>query len=176
MIRFSRLPFLFVISVLLIVQTLDGLPQAVAALIEANSLEEQLALLVNKHRTEENLPPLKSDPRIAAEARRHSRDMASGNCGFNHDGFDNRAKRIQPLIPYQSVAENIVWASEGPDLAARMMKLWLNSRTHRDNIEDQNDLSGIGAARSSEGRWYVTQIFVLQLPAAQSAPDSKKSR
>jgi uncharacterized protein YkwD len=174
MIRFSRLPFLFVISVFLLAQTLDGLPRAAA--IDADSLEEQLAILVNKHREEENLPPLKSDPRIAAEARRHSRDMASGDCGFNHDGFDDRARCIQSLILYRGIAENIAWASEGPDLAARMMKLWLNSRVHRDNIEDQNDLSGIGAARSSDGRWYATQIFVLKLPAARSTPDPKKSR
>ena len=149
-------------GVFFLLQTVNVLPRVVAETVDSNRLEEQLMILVNRHREKMHLEPLKTDLKIVDEARRHSRDMASGDCGFNHDGFDDRVDRIGKKVPFSSAAENIAWTDDVPNLAEKIVGSWIKSPPHRANMEAEHDLSGIGVVRASSGRWYATQIFILQ--------------
>jgi uncharacterized protein YkwD len=39
---------------------------------------------------------------------------------------------------------------------------WLNSPSHRQNIEGSYDATGIGIVRTAQGEYYFTQIFILR--------------
>jgi len=117
---------------------------------------------VNRYRKSEGLPPLSSDPRIAAIARGHSREMATGRSGFGHGGFRGRTQAVDAKIRYQRVAENVARhrrraRAEIPRVA---VDGWVHSWGHRRNIEGKYALTGVGAALAPDGSIYLTQIFV----------------
>jgi uncharacterized protein YkwD len=126
-------------------------------------LEARVFARVNAHRDAMGLPPLAADRGLAEIARRHSRAMASGKVDFGHEGFQSRGRQAYALIPYRGFGENISRhtreADEVPDAA---MRKWLASEVHRKHVEGEYDVSGLGAAVSAEGTWYLTQLFVLR--------------
>jgi uncharacterized protein YkwD len=129
----------------------------------ADTLESRTYRLVNDHRRAVGLLPLTHDARIAAVARRHSRDMAEGRVPAGHDGFEARRREISKGIPLREIAENVGvndYPRSGTVRAA--VSGWLGSRGHRNNIEGRYDLTGVGIARDARGVYYYTQIFVRQ--------------
>jgi uncharacterized protein YkwD len=126
-------------------------------------LEARVFERVNAHRVAIGLPPLAPHRELAEIARRHSRAMASGRVDFGHQGFQSRGREAYALIPYRGFGENVSRhtrdAEEVPDAA---MRKWLASRVHREHVEGEYDASGLGAAVSPEGTWYLTQLFVLR--------------
>ena len=126
------------------------------------SLEQETNRRVNQYRLSKNLPPLTMNAEISYVARQHSRDMATKNATFSHDGFDNRAKAVGKTIPYRSFAENLAYIKGHPDLAEVAVKGWINSPGHRKNMEGNFNLTGVGIAKNSDGEYYFTQLFLLQ--------------
>ncbi len=126
------------------------------------ALEQEINRRVNQYRLSKNLPPLTMNAEISYVARQHSKDMASKQATFSHDGFDNRAKSVRKTIPYKSFAENLAYIKGYPDLADVAVKGWINSPGHRKNMEGNFNLTGIGIAKNSEGEYYFTQLFLLQ--------------
>ena len=124
-------------------------------------LEAQTHALVNEHRRAARLPPLAYSPEIAAIARGHSEAMAAGAVPFGHGGVAGRRRRIARSTPLQGMAENVGVNNAAARRTARMTVAgWLASPGHRANIEGDYDVTGIGIARSREGAWYFTQLFV----------------
>ena len=137
----------------------DPAPSAPAP--AASTLERQMHELVNQRRAARRLAPLRWDDRVAAIAREHSQAMASGRRPFSHDGFEQRAGRIEALLPVSSLAENVAYDSRsGPDLGRQVVEGWIASSGHRANIEGSFTVTGIGAAQARDGVRYFTQIFV----------------
>ncbi|HZW36886.1 MAG TPA: CAP domain-containing protein [Candidatus Deferrimicrobiaceae bacterium] len=127
----------------------------------AGALESRTFKLVNDHRRTIGLAPLAHDARIAAVARRHSRNMAEGRVPAGHEGFEARQREISKVIPLRGIAEN-VGVNDYPrsDTVRSAVSGWLGSRGHRSNIEGRYDLTGVGIARDAHGVYYYTQIFV----------------
>ena len=118
----------------------------------------EIFTLVNKHRTQVGLKPLKMVTVISTEAARHSRDMASGKTAFGHDGFDKRFDKLTTAIKNgTSMAENVAYSTGSP---ARVVDNWLQSPGHKKNIEGDYTLTGIGLAKAADGQVYYTQIFL----------------
>jgi len=147
-----------------------ALPQAIDVSLQPHEDSAQLELLVkhihqkvNEHRVSQNLAELKLDSRISRVARRHSAAMAQGVMSFNHHGFQSRARTIRKFLAYRAVAENLAYNRGGAAPASTAMGSWLRSNSHRDAIEGRYQLTGIGIAKSKEGRYYFTQMFVLPL-------------
>jgi uncharacterized protein YkwD len=146
---------------------LSGVPHSAAAGMPEHpnasvvTLESRTYRLVNDHRRAIGLPPLVHDARIAAVARRHSRNMAEGRVPAGHDGFETRRRAISKKIPLRGIAEN-VGVNDYPrtDTVRAAVSGWLESRGHRENIEGRYDLTGVGIARDARGAYYYTQIFV----------------
>src|SRR5262245_35795421 len=125
------------------------------------SIEREVWARVNRYRRSEGLPALASDARVAAIARGHSREMASGRTGFGHGGFKGRTQAVAAKVPYQRVAENVSRHQRDPqEIPAVAVDGWVHSRGHRHNIEGPYALTGVGAAVGPDGSIYLTQIFV----------------
>lgn len=118
--------------------------------------EQQTHARINEYRTSKGLPALVWSDVIAAQARQHSQNMASGATAFGHEGFNDRVAVIRQTIAWSGAAENVAMA---PSVDSAVQG-WLNSPGHRANIEGNYDLTGIGSANGSAGMVYFTQIFV----------------
>lgn len=132
------------------------------------SLEQAIYQQINQYRASRKLAPLKLDPRISQYARIHSERMASGTVLFSHAGFEERIQSISDEIPYQQAAENIAVNKGNADPVQVAVQGWLKSSGHRQNIEGQFDLTGVGIAKNAIGEYYFTQIFLKERPDAKS--------
>jgi len=122
------------------------------------SMSIQILKLVNAYRRSNGLGELQMNEAINAEAIKHSMNMAKGVVPFSHDGFDGRADRLMAKLGGNSIAENV---ANGQTDAESAVESWLGSTGHRENIEGNYNLTGIGIARGKDGDLYFTQIFIL---------------
>jgi uncharacterized protein YkwD len=126
--------------------------------ISANTLEKSVHELVNQYRQSRNLPPLTLDPRMSQIAREHAQAMADDKAPFSHQGFKERIVAI--AIPYRTAAENLAY-NQGysqPDRSA--VEGWIKSPGHRQNMEGNFNLTGIGVTQNAKGEYYFTQLFI----------------
>ncbi len=123
-----------------------------------SKFEEDILSKINQHRSSKGLLPLKINSNIAGEAEKHSQQMASGKTSFGHSGFDARVTRISNVLgPPRKSAENVALGSKSAD---EVVRGWLNSPGHKQNIEGDFTLTGIGVARDKKGVLYYTQLFI----------------
>jgi uncharacterized protein YkwD len=119
---------------------------------------QEVARLVNEHRARIGCPALAWDDLAARAAQAHSEDMARRNY-FSHTTPEGRtmAERFRAQgINYGRAAENIAY---GQHTAAEVVRGWLNSAGHRQNIENcALRRHGVGLAAT---RW--THVFYTPL-------------
>jgi uncharacterized protein YkwD len=120
-----------------------------------DDLGKEVHRLVNLHRSSIGLLELEWSEIIAAECKTHSIDMANSKT-INHDGFYERIDRIKEKIPLNWAGENVAlnWSVQAA------VTSWLNSPGHKNNIESNANLTGVGVAFDSDSAIYFTQIFV----------------
>jgi uncharacterized protein YkwD len=158
----KQLVFLFIIgSILFFTSNCGTKPPATGNNKETSDLSnigEDILAKVNQHRRLKGLAPLRMNPVISSEAAKHSQQMASGKTSFGHAGFDSRIQRISgQLGAVKRSAENV---ASGSSTADEVVRGWLNSPGHRQNIEGDFNLTGIGLARNRKGVLYFTQLFI----------------
>jgi uncharacterized protein YkwD len=121
--------------------------------------ENEVVRLTNAERVKGGCDPLKHDARLRRAAFGHSADMAK-NDYFDHDSQDGRdmVDRIRATgFTGSTLAENIAM---GQRSAAEVVKGWMNSDGHRQNIMNCSyTLIGVGAAKDAQGQIYWTQDF-----------------
>lgn len=127
---------------------------------QINELEQSVFERVNEYRASQNLPPLQLDPRISQQSKLHSQSMASGEVEFSHAGSKQRFQAIAQEISYGMIAENVAYNSGYVNPGKEAVKGWIKSDGHRQNMEGDFNLTGIGIARNAKGDYYFTQIFV----------------
>jgi uncharacterized protein YkwD len=127
---------------------------------ELTEIEARVLLLINQHRSEKGLAVFQQADIITREARKHSANMADGTVSFGHGGFEQRYQTIAQNIPLSAAAENVANNYGFPDPAGQAVSGWLGSPRHRDNIEGDFDLTGIGVSRNPSGTLYFTHIFI----------------
>jgi uncharacterized protein YkwD len=96
--------------------------------------------LINAERRKHGLRPLRLDPRLSTAARDHSRDMVRRRY-FSHttpDGI-SPAERVRATGYLRAsrewlVGENISWAWHGRETAAGVVRGWMHSPPHREEI------------------------------------------
>ena len=135
----------------------SALPQGAIGL---QAIERDLAKRVNAHRAASGLGTLRYDERIARVAREHSRRMAKGSVGFGHDGMEGRARSLAGQLPLQGMGENIARRHEPVAVAEKVLAGWLDSTVHRDNLDGNYHVTGVGAATGPEGDVFLTQLYV----------------
>jgi len=124
-----------------------------------DTLEREVHELLNRHREAHGLAPLALDARISRQARLHSIAMATGTTPFGHQGFESRVHVLAETVSCRQSAENVGFNGGYDDPAAVVVRDWLASRGHRENIEGPYELTGVGAARDAAGAVYFTQMF-----------------
>lgn len=124
-----------------------------------SEIEKEVLALINTYRANNGFSELEMSPIIWKEARNHSKNMALGNIPFGHSGANDRFNRISTeieAVKNNSFAENV---AIGPD-AQTIVDLWLTStQGHKENIEGNYNLTGVGIAVDGTNSYYCTQIF-----------------
>jgi uncharacterized protein YkwD len=99
-----------------------------------SSTERVVFKLLNDIRREHKLPPFTFSAALRTSAREHSADMLARQY-FEHNApsetFDHRIRRH---LNSSLVGENIAWGTGRYATPAGLVRLWMNSRTHRDII------------------------------------------
>ena len=125
------------------------------------TLERTVFTRINLYRMAKGLRPLTAKSNLAAVARRKSVGMANGTAPFSHDGMRDR---LMPFLGgffgYHAGGEILAYNRGAADPARTAMVSWIRSPTHKEIIEDDFTRMGVGAARSSDGRYYFTVLFL----------------
>lgn len=136
------------------------LPAARAGEIDSSSVSKQIIEFTNRERKRKDLPPLTPSSSLFKVAQAHSKNMAKQEkMEHNLDGKTPLQRVRAAGYAYARIHENI--AAGDPQVPlADLMKAWMNSKGHRDNIlNDQCTQIGVGVARGKNGQVYYTQLF-----------------
>jgi uncharacterized protein YkwD len=141
---------------------LSGVPTASAAVAAApvgssapNAYVHRIVVLVNARRAAAGLRPLAVSPCATRFAAPWSLHMAATGTLVHQS--------LAPMLgcPARAAGENIAYGNVSPD---QMMTMWMNSPGHRANILNPVFTRiGVGAVRTSSGRWWATQDFLTPL-------------
>jgi uncharacterized protein YkwD len=126
--------------------------------------ERRLMELVNKERAKAELPELKPHPLLFKAARAHSANMAKQRkMEHNLDG-KRPAQRVEDAgYDWGKVAENLITADQTDVPLETIVKGWMDSKIHRENILLKNvSETGLGIATNAKGEIYYTQLFARQ--------------
>ena len=127
---------------------------------EFAAFQKEVVRLVNVERQKQGLGKLALNAKLSNVATLKSQDMINKNY-FNHTSptygspFDMMK---QFNISYKTAGENI---AKGQKTPAEVVKAWMNSQGHRENILNKNYTEiGIGVAKDANGTLYWTQMFI----------------
>ncbi len=124
-------------------------------------MEQEIFHLINKKRVADSLSPLVWSDVIAEQARKHSVNMANKIVAFSHEGSDLRFKALTKSIPsLRLFGENVAYNQGYSKPAETAVSGWLDSPGHYENIMGDFNLTGVGVEKNSEGKYYLTQLFV----------------
>lgn len=121
------------------------------------NLNYSILKLINKHRAAQYLSTLQINPHIQVMATQHAQDMANEATSFGHDKFEDRARTLLSKLGGSSAAENVALGDKDANV---IVNSWLDSSGHRNNIEGDFNLTGIGIAQGENQRMYYCQIFI----------------
>ena len=131
--------------------------------VDPATLEAALVVGINAQRVAAGLPPLQSDPTLAAVARERSGDMAQRGY-FSH--VSPTGETFTALLERRGVTcswcgENIAYNTYPDDQTVGVvLSSWMASPRHRDNILNPNfSRLGVGVALAGSGLKYYTAVF-----------------
>ena len=121
--------------------------------------DQQMLDLVNQERAKSGASPLKLNEKLDKAADEHTQDQANSNkmshSGSNGSKFGDRLKNDGYLFSF--AAENVAAGQTDP---IQVMKSWMNSPGHRENILNPKLAEiGVGSATSKDGKLFWTQDF-----------------
>ncbi len=123
-------------------------------------LEPEVFTRVNSYRRSRRLPALTFDGQLRTLARRRSRNMAATNGPLSHAGLEAQVESFGRR--YRWAGENAESNRGFKDPAAAAVEHWISSPEHRRILEGDFDRTGVGAARSANGTYYFSQIFLKE--------------
>jgi uncharacterized protein YkwD len=121
-----------------ILATLVILPATASASITLTPKEKRIVTLINKIRTNRDLPKLVVKPSLVRAARNHSAEMGAEQY-FDHDSAngDSFARRLirngykRSGYSFWKVGENIAWGSGLYSTPEVIVDNWMHSKLHR---------------------------------------------
>lgn len=140
------------------------LPQASADLKASNlvdfvaysPIEADILDAVNDYRISNGLSALSKVDEITFQAEEHNTYMIE-NKVVSHDNFPQRYLNLKNGIGAKAVSENVGY---GYNTAGAVVKAWIASEGHRDNIIGDFTHFGISVEQDEDGQQYFTNIFV----------------
>jgi len=131
---------------------------------EMTRQERRLMELVNKERARADLPELRPHPLLFKAARAHSENMARQRKMEHILDGKRPSQRVEATgYDWGKVTENLITADQTDVPLERIVKGWMDSKIHRDNIlmKDVTE-TGLGIATNPRGEIYYTQVFARQ--------------
>lgn len=123
---------------------------------EPKEIEIEILELINEHRIGLGLNPLNSLSIVKSVAFTHTDYMVEVN-SVNHDNFYQRKISLEQNANAKVVSENVAYAYSS---AQSVVNAWINSDSHRNNIEGDYTDFEVSAEQNKEGKWYYTNIFI----------------
>jgi uncharacterized protein YkwD len=118
--------------------------------------ELEAMTLINNYRQSIGLKTLGQINYASIKSEEHDNYMITNNV-VNHDDFVARSESIKKTTGAKMVSENIAYNYNS---AQSVLTAWLNSPTHKENIEGDFTDFGISIRMNSAGKKYYTNIFV----------------
>lgn len=118
--------------------------------------ELEILELINNHRLSVGLNPLQNMDLIKSQTFNHADYMAE-NLKISHDYFFERSAFLKQKAGATKVSENVAY---GFTSAQSLVSAWLNSESHKTNIEGDFTNFDISAEKGSDNKWYYTNIFI----------------
>lgn len=142
----------------------NAIPENEATLKTANlsnsiaytSLESEILDGVNKYRESIGMKALARVDEVTYQADDHTVYMTSNEV-VNHNNFNVRYSNLVSEVGAKAVAENVAF---GYNTADAVVKAWIASEGHRDNIEGNFTHFGIAVDKDKNGKNYFTNIFI----------------
>jgi len=119
-------------------------------------IETEILELINEHRISLGLNALNSLSIVKSVAFTHTDYMVEVN-SVNHDNFYQRKISLEQNANAKVVSENVAYAYS---TAQSVVNAWINSDSHRENIEGDYTDFEVSAEQNKEGKWYYTNIFI----------------
>ena len=143
---------LFLLAFCIISASADEVPLSPA--------EQKILKLTNEARKEKELVALKPNALLRKVAQAHSENMAKqGKMEHNLDGKTPKQRLQAAGYAYSRFCENIAAGDANVSLED-LMKAWLASKAHRENILNADCTEiGLGIAKDENGQVYYTQLF-----------------
>jgi len=123
---------------------------------QAKQIELEIMELINAYRITEGLNPLNEHTTVKAVAYTHTDYMIEVE-NVSHDNFFQRKQSLQTNADANVVSENVAY---GFNSAESVVNAWLNSPSHKNNIEGNYTDFDVSAEQNNEGKWYFTNIFI----------------
>ncbi|MBI3466489.1 MAG: TIGR03000 domain-containing protein [Planctomycetes bacterium] len=137
---------------------------------DLSSDERKVLELTNQEREKADLAPFKVHVKLTRAARGHSANMArQGMLAHTLDDKGPAHRIAETGYRFLHYGENV---AEGSRTPAEVVRLWMNSPGHRENIlEPRLTQIGIGLSMDQKGRKFWTQVFAT--PAGKQGAEPK---
>lgn len=159
----TKLPLLVLLAVFSFSCSTDSIEENVAeasnqsiVVPQTKAIEIQILELINNHRLSIGLNPLENMDIIKSQAYEHTEHMVIEN-EISHDNFFERSNFLKSNAGAKVVSENVAF---GYTKAESVVSAWLNSESHKKNIEGDYTNFDLSAEQDLEGKWYYTNIFI----------------
>ena len=137
-----------------------GQKLTIPSMTAINTMENEVIRLTNIERSKRGLAVLKTNWQVSRCARYKSQDMINKNY-FAHQSptYGSPFDMIESFgISMAAGGENIAMGQRTPQ---EVVTAWMNSPGHRSNILSTAYTEiGVGCAKSSNGSYYWTQMFI----------------
>ena len=124
--------------------------------IAYTAMETQVLDAVNEYRQSKGLKSLSKVDEVTYQADDHSIYMSSNEV-VNHNDFNVRYSNLVSVAGAKAVAENVAFGYNNADA---VVKAWIKSDGHRENIEGDFTHFGISIDQDKNGKNYFTNIFI----------------
>lgn len=121
-----------------------------------SSFELELLDLINEYRVNNGLNALTIIEHISHVCAGHDDYMIEIN-EVNHDNFNERTLNMQQVLGAVRVGENVAYGFSTPQA---VLNAWIESDSHRANLEGNYTHFGIAVKDNLEGRKYYTNLFI----------------
>ena len=121
-----------------------------------SNIELEVARLINEHRVSQGLNSLQTINHISNVSEDHDQYMIANNT-LTHALFAQREDNLRATVGALSVGENVAYNYL---TAQSVVTAWLNSPSHKANMEGNYTHCGISVRANADGKLYFTNIFI----------------
>lgn len=136
-------------------EIIDNAPE-MSTNISEKSIEADILNLINSYRVDNGFSSLNKLQAIKSQTNNHTNYMIEKD-EVSHDFFYQRKEYLAENANAIKVGENVAY---GYSTAEAVVDAWIKSNGHKENIEGDYTHFEVTAEKSTNGKWYYTNIFV----------------